>query len=83
MPPASPNTIREKLLEYAAQIKNEISISLGSNNTRYNLIFDEWTSRSNKRFLNLIARISDSEYNLGLIEVDEAASSENLTTLIY
>ena len=46
------------------------------------MMFNEWTSTANKRYLNLIARHNNTETNLELIEVHDSASSHNLSSLI-
>ena len=47
-----------------------------------NILFDEWTASSNKRYLNVIARFGEEEFNLGLVEVRGSATGENISLLL-
>ena len=80
--PCSPTTIHDIVIRKATMIKEDVKIKL-KKSPEYNLIFDEWTSASNRRYLNLISRTSTEELNLGVVEIHETASAENLLALIY
>ena len=83
--PSSPSTITGIILSQvkivAEKNKNEIS-RLQANGTRFSVIFDEWTSLSNKRYMGVILRSKTQKFNLGMGEINGAASSSNLLAIL-
>jgi len=43
---------------------------------------DEWTSKSGKRYINVIAHVNEKVYNLGLARIDRAANAVFLGSLV-
>lgn len=50
--------------------------------SKFSLIFDEWTSKKNKRYMNINLHFKNEHRNLGLIRINTSASAENLVRLI-
>lgn len=53
-----------------------------SMNGMFSLTFDEWTSKKNKRYMNINLHFKNEHRNLGLIRINTSASAENLVRLI-
>ncbi|XP_050339106.1 uncharacterized protein LOC126765534 [Bactrocera neohumeralis] len=83
--PKSDTTIRKYVMEYFEEcherVKKEI-IDLKVKNNRFSISFDEWTSVANKRYLNLILHGQKNIWNLGLVRIKGAATSENCIDMI-
>lgn len=57
--------------------------ALLSNNVRFSLTMDEWTSLSRTRFLNVVLQHRESEIiNLGLFEIKGSADAVNLLNIV-
>lgn len=50
--------------------------------SKFSLTFDEWTSKKNKRYMNINLHFKNEHRNLGLIRINTSASAENLVRLI-
>lgn len=50
--------------------------------SKFSLVFDEWTSAANKRYLNATLLSKNDFWNLGLIRIRGSATSQNLLDLI-
>ena len=75
--PKSANTIKAKVCDYAASIKEKVIAELGvDKNGRFSLCFDEWTSTSNKRYLNVNIFGCKKWWNVGLIRIRGIFSAE-------
>lgn len=67
--------------EIRTLIKSEIAAGL-EKNEQVMISFDEWTSGGNVQFINLIVFQAKNSFNLGLINVVDAANSNNLLKYI-
>ncbi|GLV44529.1 hypothetical protein CBL_12124 [Carabus blaptoides fortunei] len=70
--PVSANTIRKLVVNYGLKIRKLISKEINHCKvlgTRFSFSFDEWTSTSNKRYMNINVHIPNKHWNLGLIRV--------------
>ena len=79
------SSIRASILESSNFIKYELKnliLTEIAKNTIPTFLFDEWTSRNNKRFISVIVRFGSKEYTIGLIYIDGSANSENLKNII-
>ncbi|XP_039962565.1 uncharacterized protein LOC120776099 [Bactrocera tryoni] len=83
--PKSDTTIRKYVMKYCEEcrerVKKEI-IDLKVKNNRFSISFDKWTSVANKRYLNLILHGQKNIWNLGLVRIKGAASSEYCIDMI-
>ena len=83
--PNSVNGVKNILLKESSlkieRIKETIAnkMSLGF---RYSVIFDEWTSRNNARYVGVILKSSDEIHRLGVIEIFEKATADNILELV-
>ncbi|KAI8130534.1 hypothetical protein CVS40_0250 [Lucilia cuprina] len=76
--PKSKETIKARFMDYYLKCKNKMKdekIGIKGNNLKFSLTFDEWTSTSNKRFINIILRSSDNYFNLGLVRLKKSATA--------
>ena len=80
-PSKSPTTIAKTVTDHCKEVVEAITKQIKDLNS-YTIMFDEWTSRGNERYLNLIIRTESTEYNLGVIKVEGSASASNLLDLI-
>ena len=69
--PQSPNTIRKIVLEYAQSTRSQQIVEIGQlqkNGERFSIVFDEWTSNSNRRYINMILKSQTAKlWNIGLM----------------
>ena len=77
----SPSSITKIIIDHATEIENILKNEIKTLNG-FTIMFDEWTSRANVRFLNLILRSESAEFNLGVIKVEGSATAANLLGLI-
>ena len=49
---------------------------------RFSVIFDEWMSISNKRFMSVYAHSKEKSFNLSLANITGSAASENLLSIL-
>ncbi|MES1903990.1 MAG: hypothetical protein MHPSP_004395, partial [Paramarteilia canceri] len=65
--PSSFETIRKTVINCSNDIKGLIKADIKNNSSGAcpTFMFDEWTSTSNKRFINIILRLDNYEHNLG------------------
>ena len=82
--PTSSATIKKMIMDHAKFTREILKKEIISKCTLQTptFIFDEWTSKGNTRYMNLIIRFSDCEFNLGVIPVKGSANSKNLLNLI-
>ena len=70
--PKSPNTIREYVLNFANEVKEQYKVEINQAKLdcgKLSLAFDEWTSNRNRRYLNLLIYNDSRFWNLGLIRI--------------
>ncbi|GBM67655.1 hypothetical protein AVEN_226024-1 [Araneus ventricosus] len=83
--PNSPNTIRSIVTDFANTVKADLIIEfeyLKKQGERFALIFDEWTSQKNHRYLNLNLHHKEKHFNLGLIRIHGWCTAEHTTSLM-
>lgn len=83
--PSSSNTIRSIVIQFSESVKanmiNEIQ-KLQMQNQKFSLTFDEWTSRKNRRYLNINLHSDKQHRNLGLIRIQGSSSAEHCVNLV-
>ena len=70
--PKSVNSIKRIVVNYSLNIRQLISKEIypyKALGTGFSLSFDEWTSTTNKRYMNINVHIPNKHWNLGLIRV--------------
>lgn len=83
--PASVNTIIKQVVEYSLNIRKLISEEINRYKvlgTLFCLSFDEWTSTSNKRYMNINVHIPNKHWNLGLIRVYGSMPAEKCIEIL-
>ena len=80
-PPKNHTSISKIVIDHCEEVMEAIKTEIKGLKS-FTVMFDEWTSRSNERYLNLIMRTESTEYNLGVIKVDGSATATNLLNLI-
>uniref|UniRef100_A0A8D8YA29 BED-type domain-containing protein n=1 Tax=Cacopsylla melanoneura TaxID=428564 RepID=A0A8D8YA29_9HEMI len=80
--PTSPVTIRNHVVVYSKEIKESEILQAKERGDRFSLSFDEWTSNSNKRFMNMNVHSPDNFWNLGLIRVKVSMTAEVCVALL-
>ncbi|XP_047134946.2 uncharacterized protein LOC124812399 [Hydra vulgaris] len=77
--PKSANSIKRIVVSYSLNIRQLISKEIyqyKALGTRFSLSFDEWTSTTNKRYININVHIPNMHWNLGLIRVYGSMNAE-------
>ena len=77
--PKSANSIKKIVVNYSLNIRQLISKEIyqyKALGTRFSLSFDEWTSTTNKRCMNINVHIPNKHWNLGLIRVNGSMNDE-------
>lgn len=70
--PSSHVTIRNKVVRFSKVIKNEVTTLMNEckmSGERFSLSFDEWTSTSNKRYMNINVHASKQSWCLGMLKI--------------
>lgn len=82
--PKSANTVREKVLGFAEEIRQGFILELleRRKTAMFSVTMDEWTSAANKRYMNVNIHCADRFWNLGLFRVRGSADTENCTQLL-
>ena len=84
--PDSRTTITSKIISYYDERKKAISKFFSEEKNagkKFSIAADEWTSYSNKRFMNVFLHSDLRSFNLGLIRITGSANAENLKTLFF
>ena len=83
--PCSPDTVKKIVLNHSSEvaglIKDKIKALLKDHSPV--LMFDEWTSLANDRYINIIVRFGTQEFNIGLVYISGSATASNLANLIF
>lgn len=77
--PKSINTIKDMVMKYSLKVEESLVeqfLSLKKNGQKFSLVFDEWTSTSNKHFLNISVFSESENWNLGLVRYKCSMSAE-------
>jgi hypothetical protein len=84
--PKSSATIRKMVTNYAnlERAKQIIEVkSLKKSGSKFCVIFDEWTSRRNRRYMNIILKSDNNKmWNLGLVPIKGSLTSEKFLNLV-
>lgn len=81
MLPSSENTVRERLISTSSRIQEIVALELKQlvgRNVRFSASLDEWTSKSNKRFMNVTLTHSKGIINLGLKPLHGNLTADNV-----
>jgi len=83
--PKSANTIRKIVMDYTENIRqlliNEIS-DRKLNENGFSITFDEWTSRRNRRYININLHSVSYFWNLGLIRITKSLPAVKCVELL-
>lgn len=77
--PNSNNSIRNQIINYSKKIRNQVSLEIKEclkSGERFSLTFDEWTTSSNKRFMNLNVHGGEQFLKLGLVRVQGSMTAD-------
>lgn len=83
--PNSPNTIRSIVMNFSNTVKTDMIMKfsrLKTKSQRFSLSFDEWTSKKNRRYLNVNVHHKDTHFNLGLIRMHGSGTAEHCIRLV-
>jgi len=83
--PTSPNTIRSIVITFSDSIKAEMINKfrkLQEQNQKFSLTFDEWTSRKNRRYLNINVHYKEKHFNLGLVRIHGSCTAEHCVNIV-
>lgn len=67
------NTVKNKVMEFAEEVRNSYKVEIENELKKVDFLsvgFDEWTSRGNKRYMNVILFSTNKHWNLGLAKID-------------
>lgn len=77
--PKSPNTVKKRVSGFAKEVKNSYKNEIASELKNVKVLsvgIDEWTSRGNNRFMNVILFSDNKLWNLGLIKIHGKTSGK-------
>lgn len=83
--PTSETTIRNHVVEYSKQVREKIKgeiLAHKAKGDRFSLTFDEWTSNSNKRFMNINVHTTNQFWSLGLLRISGSLTAEACVDLL-
>ena len=83
--PKSFSAIRRSVITTAQKIKQLLKKDIENGKSKGltpTVLFDEWTSRSNKRFISIIVRFGVKEFTVGLVAIEGSANAANLKSII-
>lgn len=83
--PNSPLTIRNHVVTYSKEIKEQYKHEIllaKEEGDGFSVSFDEWTSNSNKRFMNLNVHSGHNFWNLGLLRIKVSMTAEVCVELL-
>ena len=83
--PTSPNGIKTVVMKFANQMRNlqkESILKAKSSKEKFSLIFDEWTSNRNRRYINIILNGKKINKNLGLVRISGRLPAEKCLELV-
>lgn len=78
--PKSRETIKSKFMEYYQKCKQNMKEEIRkikSSEKKFSIALDEWTSCSNKRYMNIIVNTNGKLFNIGLIRMKKSGTAEN------
>lgn len=77
--PNSNHSMRNQVINYSKEIRNQVSLEIRAclkSGERFSLTFDEWTSSSNKRYMNLNVHGGEQFFKLGLVRVQGSMTAD-------
>ena len=83
--PKSFSAIRRSVIKTSQKIKQLLKKDIENEMSKGlipTILFDEWTSRSNKRFISIIIRFGVKEFTVGLVAIEGSANAVNLKSII-
>jgi hypothetical protein len=84
--PASANTVKSRVLQFAATIQQKYSEDLKlrlERGERFALTLDEWTGLNNKRYMNINVHMTDHTIlNLGLVRIPGSMTAERIVETV-
>lgn len=84
--PTSHNSIKSIVLDYAKRVRDQVSTQIKSeksNNSRFSLTFDEWTSSRNRRYININVHAGRGKFwSLGLVRIEGSMPAEECIRLV-
>lgn len=73
------------LVKYSKEVRSQITSEITlfkKEGQRFSLTFDEWSSSSNKRFMNINVHTSKEFWNLGMVRIKESMTAEVCVQLL-
>lgn len=82
--PRSPNSIRKRVLDYTFYVQEEIRKDIAELRVKFklSLSLDEWSSISNRRYLNINVHANGRVINLGLHRITGSAKTNKILQLL-
>lgn len=83
--PISSKTVRNRVVKYSKEVRSQITSEITlfkKEGQRFSLTFYEWSSSSNKRFMNINVHISKEFWNLGMVRIKESMTAEVCVQLL-
>lgn len=83
--PSSPTTVSTQIHKFFEEVISHYTALIQNFRlkNKFTLIFDEWTSISNRRYLNITLALDEEiQLNLGLAPISDKATSENCLNLV-
>ena len=74
----------DSIFNYAQRFYNKMlnRIKNGLKGTKLTICADEWTSRANRRYMNIQAYANKRKYSLGIFRITERCTGDHLSKLI-
>lgn len=81
--PAHHSTVQSIVKSYYSEKVDELKTTLKSlSEKKFSIVFDEWTSNRNRRFLSLTLSSNKQMFNIGLVRVTGSCTASRLEGLI-
>lgn len=80
--PSSNQALKNMIVNFHKNAENYVKGKVKEDTAMKSVTIDEWTSCNNKRFLNVNIHCSTGNFCLGLVHIDDKATSENLLKLL-
>ena len=81
----SENTVKERILRVSREVKKTVILEIKrftAKNIRFSAALDEWTSCSNKRFMNITLTYDGGDINLGLKHLTGSLTAPSLNSIL-
>lgn len=82
--PRSVNGLVYKITSFSQSVmaRDTEQIKIYKQKSKLSIVFDEWTSGSHKRFMNIVLLGTNKFWNLGLVRINGSATSAKLLKLV-